>query len=61
MTKKKTGVEKVIAEEHIYTVVRGDNLRRIAKRFGTTAEKLAADNNIKNKNLIYVGQKIVIK
>jgi hypothetical protein len=48
-------------KEIIYIVKRGDNLTRIAKRFGTTVSKLAADNQIKNKNLIYIGQKIIIK
>lgn len=39
-----------------YTVVRGDNLTNIAKKFNTTVEELARLNDIKNKNLIYVGQ-----
>lgn len=39
-----------------YTVVKGDTLSGIAKKFGTTVAKLAADNGIANVNLIYVGQ-----
>lgn len=39
-----------------YTVVRGDNLFRIALRFGTTTAALAAENGIVNPGLIYVGQ-----
>lgn len=39
-----------------YTVVRGDNLFRIALRFGTTTAALAAENGITNPGLIYVGQ-----
>lgn len=39
-----------------YTVVRGDNLTNIAKKFNTTVEELVRLNDIKNKNLIYVGQ-----
>lgn len=39
-----------------YTVVRGDNLTNIAKRFNTTVDELVRLNDIKNKNLIYVGQ-----
>jgi murein DD-endopeptidase MepM/ murein hydrolase activator NlpD len=39
-----------------YTVVRGDNLTRIAARFGTTVAKLVEINGIKNANLINVGQ-----
>lgn len=41
-----------------YTVVRGDNLTRIASRFGTTVAKLVELNGIKNANLIQVGQVI---
>ncbi len=43
------------AQETTYTVQRGDNLYRIALRFGTTVQKLAAANGIVNPNLIYVG------
>ena len=39
-----------------YTVVRGDNLTKIAARFGTTVAKLVEINGIKNANLINVGQ-----
>lgn len=39
-----------------YKVVKGDNLTNIAKRFNTTVLELVRINNIKNKNLIYVGQ-----
>lgn len=42
----------------IYTVKAGDNLFRIALRFNTTVEALAACNNIANPALIYVGQRI---
>lgn len=41
-----------------YVVKSGDNLSAIAKRLGTTVNALAAKNNIKNVNLIHVGQKI---
>ena len=44
-----------------YTVKSGDTLSEIAKKYNTTVSKLVKDNNIKNANLIYVGQKIVIK
>ena len=43
-----------------YTVVKGDNLTKIAKKYGTTYKKIAADNGIKNPNLIYTGQKLKI-
>ena len=39
-----------------YVVQRGDNLFRIALRFGTTVEALARLNGIVNPNLIRVGQ-----
>jgi len=41
-----------------YTVVKGDNLTRIAARYGTTVAKLVEINGIKNANLINVGQVI---
>lgn len=44
-----------------YTVKRGDTLSTIAKKYGTTVKAIAAENGIKNKNLIYVGQKLKIK
>lgn len=44
-----------------YTVKSGDTLTSIAKKYNTTVDKLVKDNNIKNKNLIYVGQKLIIK
>ena len=39
-----------------YTVVRGDTLAAIARRFGTTFQALAAANGIANPNLIFAGQ-----
>mgnify|MGYP001625197833 CR=1 FL=1 len=44
-----------------YTVKSGDTLSEIAKKYNTTVAKLVKDNNIKNANLIYPGQKITIK
>lgn len=41
-----------------YTVVKGDNLTKIAKKYGTTVDALVKLNGIKNKNLINVGQVI---
>ena len=43
-----------------YTVKAGDTLSKIAKAYKTTITKIAADNNIKNKNLIHVGQVLKI-
>lgn len=45
-----------------YTVQRGDTLRIIANKFGTTVDALLALNpKIKNPNLIYVGQVITVR
>lgn len=44
-----------------YTVVKGDNLTKIAKKYKTTVKKLVELNNIKDANKIYVGQKIKVK
>lgn len=51
--KKPTGVTTTAKT---YTVKSGDNLTKIANKFGTTVQVLVDLNNIKNKNLIYVGQ-----
>lgn len=48
-------------ESFYYNVKKGDTLTSIAKANKTTVKKLVADNGIKNKNLIFVGQKILIK
>lgn len=47
-----------IIEKEYYIVKNGDTLSSIAKKYGTTVNKLVALNNIKNANLIYVGQKL---
>ncbi len=46
--------------EQKYTVVAGDVLWRIAQKFGTTWEKLAEYNKLKNPNLIMPGQVILV-
>ena len=43
-----------------YTVVRGDTLSAIARRFGTTVSVLAEINSIRNPDKIYVGQVLII-
>lgn len=52
---------KSINSSKTYIVKKGDTLSSIAKNYGTTYQKIASDNNIKNPNLIYPGQKLVIK
>lgn len=44
-----------------YTVVKGDTLSKIAKKYGTTVNQIVKWNNIANPNLIYVGQKFRVK
>ena len=44
-----------------YTVKKGDTLTAIAKKYKTTVKQLAKWNDIKNVNLIYVGQKLRVK
>jgi LysM repeat protein len=45
----------------IYIVARGDTLRSLASRFGTTVDALLAANpNITNRNVIYEGQHLKV-
>lgn len=44
----------------VYNVKKGDTLSAIAAKHGTTYQKIAAYNGIKNPNVIRVGQKIKI-
>ena len=45
----------------IYIVARGDTLRSLANRFGTTVDALLAANpNITNRNVIYEGQHLKV-
>ena len=49
------------ASGQVYYTVRGDTLRKIAARFGTTVDAiLKANPRITNPNIIYVGQAITI-
>lgn len=43
-----------------YTVKKGDTLSGIAKKYGTTYQKIAKDNGIANPNIIYIGQVLKI-
>ena len=45
----------------IYTVKSGDTLSKIANTYGTTVDALVEINAIKNKNLIRVGQVIMLQ
>lgn len=43
-----------------YTIKKGDNLTKIAKKYNTTIKKLAELNNIKDVNKIYAGDTLKI-
>ena len=60
---KETDPKKTAPKQTVitYTVKAGDTLSGIAKKYGTTYKKIAADNGISNPNKIYKGQKLVIK
>jgi len=46
--------------ERIHVVQPGENLFRIAIKYGTTVEAIAVANNIRNVHRIYVGQRLRI-
>ena len=48
-------------KEEYYIVKYGDTLWGISRRFNTTVDKLVALNNIANRNLINVRQKLRVK
>jgi LysM repeat protein len=49
------------ASGQVYYAVRGDTLRKIAARFGTTVDAiLRANPRITNPNIIFIGQAITI-
>lgn len=43
-----------------YTVKKGDTLSSIAKKYKITVQQLINANNIKNSNIIYIGQVLII-
>lgn len=56
-----TGSAVAEAEQVWHTVVRGDTLWALARRYGTTVEGIVGLNpSIRNPNLIYVGQRVRI-
>jgi LysM repeat protein len=44
----------------IYNVVEGDTLSKIARKYGTNWQALAQYNHLKNPDLIFPDQKIMI-
>lgn len=59
--KKCINEQNFFSSKNIYEVVYGDTLLAIAKRYDTTVDELVEINKIKNKDLIYVGEKLIIK
>lgn len=55
-----TSSTPVTSADEVYVVKSGDTLSKIAAKYGTTYQKLAAYNNIANPNIISVGQNIKI-
>lgn len=47
--------------EIVYIVKNGDTLSKIALEYNVTVNEIARDNQIKNVNLIYPGQRLIIK
>lgn len=54
---KSDGKKKTVV---YYTVKKGDTLTAIAKKYKTTVAKIVKDNNIKNPDIIYAGQRLKI-
>lgn len=46
--------------ERVYVVKKGDTLSKIAKQYGTTVQKIAERNGIKDPNYILVGQRLYV-
>jgi murein DD-endopeptidase MepM/ murein hydrolase activator NlpD len=55
-----TGQILRLPAEQVYIVQAGDNLFRIATRFGISSQELAAANGITNKNHVFTGQGLAI-
>lgn len=51
---------KAPKEPTVYYVKKGDNLSAIARKFNTTAAKIAEYNKLKNINTLQIGQKLLI-
>lgn len=54
------GGVSVSADTTEYTVKSGDTLSHIALDYGTTIDQLAKDNQLKDINLIFAGEKLVV-
>ncbi len=58
-TKKVQSNSKVVTEKEVYRVKKGENLYRIAKKFGLSVEELMKANQLSGPDL-KVGQKLII-
>ena len=47
-------------EPEVYVVKKGDTIYKIAKRYGTTMQAIILANNLRNPDLIYPGQILLI-
>lgn len=52
--------QSAAASDTVHVVQRGETLASIARRYGVTVDRLARANNLRNANLIYVGQRLRI-
>lgn len=48
-------------DSEYYIVKKGDTLYKIARRFNTTVAEIARLNNISDQNIIFVGQRLIIR
>ncbi len=51
---------KAVSDHHLYTVVKGDTLTKIAHKFKTTPSALMAANNITDPTKLSIGKKLMI-
>jgi LysM repeat protein len=57
---KQTATKPAPGDYDTYEVAQGDNLRRIAQRFGTTQQKLMEMNDLKSADLVQIGWKLKV-
>ncbi|WP_052137873.1 LysM peptidoglycan-binding domain-containing protein [Heyndrickxia ginsengihumi] len=57
---KISGASQTNSGTNYYTVKKGDVLSQIASKYNTTVSALQSLNNLKNANVIYVGQKLKV-
>lgn len=58
---KKKATKTKVAKPSTYTIKSGDTLSKIATKHGTSVSALMKLNKIKNKDLIYAGEKLKLK